>query len=171
VLGAGTIGVLAAQVLRSAGTRSIVVSEIDEGRRASAPPVEAVVAPADLHETVMELTHGRGADLVVDAVGTDDTRRESLRALRSGGAAIWLGMHEHSSTLDGFDLVVREQRVQGSFAYTDPEFGSALGLLEGGLIDPLVSRRAVPLEESGNVFRRLLHGDAEGVLKAIVTPV
>ena len=36
VLGAGTIGVLAAKVLRAAGTRVIVVSEVDQDRRRSA---------------------------------------------------------------------------------------------------------------------------------------
>jgi threonine dehydrogenase-like Zn-dependent dehydrogenase len=171
VLGAGTIGVLAAQVLRLAGTRVIVVSEVDEGRRQSAAAAaDAAVAPDELHDTVMELTGGFGASLSIDAVGSDGTRRESIRVLQPGGVALWLGMHEQSATIPAFDLVVREQRVQGSFAYTNPEFGRALGLLEGGLIDPGVSRRSFPLEESGDVFRQLLEGSSEGFLKAIVCP-
>src|SRR5205814_47405 len=82
--------------------------------------------------------------LTVDAVGSDGTRRESIRALAAGGTALWLGMHEQDATMPAFDLVVREQRVQGSFAYTNPEFGYALGLLESGLIDPVVARQAAP---------------------------
>jgi 2-desacetyl-2-hydroxyethyl bacteriochlorophyllide A dehydrogenase len=171
VLGAGTIGVLAAQVLRVAGTRAIVVSEVDEGRRRSVgAAADAVVAPEDLHDAVMELTGGLGASLSIDAVGTDGTRQESIRVLAPGGIAVWLGMHEHETTIPGFDLVVREQRIQGSFAYTNPEFGRALSLLESGLVDPGVSRKAFPLEESGDVFRRLLGGSSDGFLKAIVRP-
>ena len=49
-------------------------------------------------------------------------------------------------------------------------FGSALGLLESGLIDPVVARQAFPLAESGEVFRRLLEGSSDGFLKAIVSP-
>ena len=83
---------------------------------------------------------------------------------------LWLGMHEQDATISAFDLVVREQRVQGSFAYTNPEFGRALGLLESGLINPGVSRKSFPLEESGDVFRKLLQGSSDGFLKAIVCP-
>ncbi len=171
VFGAGTIGVLAAQLLRLAGTRVIVVSEVDEGRRRNAEAVaDAVVAPEELYDTVMELTSGVGASLSVDAAGTESTRRESIRVLQPGGTGLWLGMHEQAATIPAFDLVVREQRVQGSFAYTNPEFGRALGLLEGGLVDPGVSRKSFPLEESGDVFRQLLQGSSNGFLKAIVRP-
>jgi threonine dehydrogenase-like Zn-dependent dehydrogenase len=171
MIGAGTIGVLAAQLLRVAGTRVIVVSEVDESRRRSAAAAaDVVVAPERLHDAVMELTGGLGASLSVDAVGSDGTRRESIRVLQPGGTALWLGMHEQGATIPAFDLVAREQRVQGSFAYTNPEFGRAVGLLEGGLIDPGVSRKSFPLEESGDVFRQLLQGSSEGFLKAIVCP-
>ncbi len=171
VLGAGTIGVLAAQVLRVAGTRLIVVSEVDESRRRSAESVaDAVVAPHEVYELVNELTGGSGVSLSIDAVGSDDTRRNSIRVLRAGGVALWLGMHEQGAAIPAFDLVVREQRVQGSFAYTNPEFGRALGLLESGLIVPAVSQKSFPLEESGEVFTGLLHGASDGFLKAIVKP-
>lgn len=117
VLGAGTIGILTAQLLRLAGTHSIVVSEVDAGRRRSAGTVaDAVVTPAELYDTVLELTGGLGASLSVDAVGTDGTRHESLRVLQPSGMALWLGMHEQAATIPAFDLVAREQRVQGSFA-------------------------------------------------------
>ena len=90
----------------------------------------------------------------VDAVGSDDTRRDSIRVLQPGGIAVWLGMHEQVAEIPAFDLVVREQRVQGSFAYTNPEFGRALGLLESGLLVPDVSRKSFPLEESDDIFSR-----------------
>lgn len=171
VLGAGTIGVLAAQVLRAAGTRTIVVSEVDEGRRRSVgAAADAVVVPEELLGTVLELTGGLGAGLSVDAVGTDATRQESIQVLEPAGIAVWLGMHEQAATIPAFDLVVKEQRVQGSFAYTNPEFARALGLLESGIVDPGVSRKSFPLHESGDVFRQLLHGSSNGFLKAIVRP-
>lgn len=171
VLGAGTIGILAAQLLRLAGTRVIVVSEVDESRRRSAATMaDAAVASEDLYDTVMELSRGLGASLSIDAVGSDGTRRESIRVLQPGGLAVWLGMHEQSATIPAFDVVVREHCVQGSFAYTNPEFGRALGLLEAGLFDPGVTRRSFPLEESGDVFRQLLEGSSVGFLKAVVRP-
>jgi L-iditol 2-dehydrogenase len=169
VLGAGTIGVLAAQALRLSGTQVVVVSELDESRRRSAAAAaDAAVAPGELEDTVRELTGGHGASLCVDAVGLDSTRQASIRLLEPGGTAVWLGMDEQAATIPAFDLVVREQRVQGSFAYTNPEFGRALGLLESGLLAPGVSRKSVSLAESGDVFRALLRGSSDGFLKAVV---
>jgi threonine dehydrogenase-like Zn-dependent dehydrogenase len=171
VFGAGTIGVLAAQTLRTSGVRRVIVSEPVTDRHAVAAAVaDAVVSPDELHDTVMELTGGVGADLSIDAVGTAGTRPESVRVLRPGGIAVWLGMHGQEATLPAFDMVVREQRAIGSFAYTNAEFGRALGLLESGLLVPAVSRRSVPLAESDVVFRRLVDGATDGVLKEIVCP-
>lgn len=171
VLGAGTIGVLAAQLLRLAGTRVVVVSEVDEGRRRSLDGVaDAVVAPDELRAAVLELTGGAGAGLSIDAVGTNDTRHTSISVLQPAGVAVWLGMHERGAAIPAFDLVVREQRLQGSFAYTNPEFGRALGLLESGRVDPGVSRQSFPLEQSSDVFRQLLQGSSSQFLKAIVCP-
>jgi len=79
-------------------------------------------------------------------------------------------MHEQSAGIPAFDLVVREQRVQGSFAYTNPEFVRAIGLLESGMVVPHVSQKSFPLDESGDAFSQLLDGPSKGFLKAIVCP-
>jgi 2-desacetyl-2-hydroxyethyl bacteriochlorophyllide A dehydrogenase len=171
VLGGGTIGTLAAQLLRTAGTLRVIVSEpISERHEVLRTVADGVVAPDELRDAVLELTEGIGADLSIDAVGTGSSRPDSLRVLRPGGCALWLGMHAQEATIPAFDVVVREQRIVGSFAYTNPEFGRALGLLETGRLAPAVSRRSVPLAGSDAVFRRLLDGALDGVLKEIVRP-
>jgi 2-desacetyl-2-hydroxyethyl bacteriochlorophyllide A dehydrogenase len=171
VLGAGAIGMLAAQLLRASGTRRVIVSEPDGERRALMTSVaDAAVQPADLEAVVMESTDGVGADVSVDAVGTAGSRPQSLEVLRPGGSALWLGMHAAAAAVPGFDLVVGERSVLGSFAYTNVEFEQALGLLESGLLKPALSVRSVPLGESDVVFRRLLDGVTDGVLKEIVGP-
>ena len=171
VLGGGTIGVLAAQALRLAGARTIVLSELDESRRREAAAVaDLLVAPAELPALVAELTGGAGAEVSLDAVGTSGTRRDSIRVLERGGTALWLGMHEQEAAIPGFELVVCEQRVQGSFAYTNADFARALALLEAGRVVPAISQRPVPLAASAEVFGELLAGVSDGYLKAVVHP-
>jgi threonine dehydrogenase-like Zn-dependent dehydrogenase len=107
VLGAGTIGMLAAQLLRASGTRRIVVSEpLKERQDIMRRVADVVVAPDELVEGLSDLTGGVGADLTVDAVGTSGTRHDSIRALRPGGSAVWIGMHEQTATIPAFDMVV-----------------------------------------------------------------
>jgi hypothetical protein len=43
-------------------------------------------------------------------------------------------------------------------------------MLESGLVVPGVSQESFPLEQSGEVFTRLLGGTPERFLKAIVSP-
>jgi L-iditol 2-dehydrogenase len=57
VFGAGAIGILAAQVLRAAGTRTIVMTELDEGRRQAALAfADDVAAPDEILGLAIELT-------------------------------------------------------------------------------------------------------------------
>ena len=171
VLGAGPIGLLAAQLARHAGAHRLVVSEADPERRGWAAGVADVVAsPDELGDIVSELTSDGGAELVVDAVGLDSTRADSIRLLARGGVALWLGMHDQEATLPAFDLVVHEQRIQGSFAYTNADFARAVELLERDAAAFSLPVTSCPLEEGPGVFERLLEGKSEGMLKAVLAP-
>jgi D-arabinose 1-dehydrogenase-like Zn-dependent alcohol dehydrogenase len=79
-------------------------------------------------------------------------------------------MQSHDTIVPAFDVVVKEQRVQGSFAYTDPEFATALRVLVDGLIKPAISHRSVRIEESADVFDELLRGVPQKTLKSIIRP-
>jgi 2-desacetyl-2-hydroxyethyl bacteriochlorophyllide A dehydrogenase len=171
VVGGGPIGFLAAALARHVGAHAIVVSEPDAERRTWVSSVaDSVVHPDDLMEAVAERTAGQGADLAIDAVGLNAARGDSVRVLSRRGTALWLGMHDADAVVPAFDLVVREQRVQGAFAYTNADFSRAVRLLErepGAFAMPCVSS---PLSEGSEVFGRLLDGETAGVLKATLVP-
>jgi D-arabinose 1-dehydrogenase-like Zn-dependent alcohol dehydrogenase len=111
-----------------------------------------------------------GAELVVDAVGSEGTRAASVALLRPGGDAIWLGMHDLDATIPAFDLVVREQSILGSFAYTDADFARAVELLTEHPEAFRVPTKTSPLEEGGTVFDELLAGGTSGFVKASLAP-
>ena len=166
ILGAGTIGMLAAIVARLHGAGRIVVSETSEERRSwAAPLADAVVEPGVLEQAV-----GAGADLVVDAVGADATRAASVSLLRPGGCALWLGMHDAKATIPAFDLVVREQSIRGSFAYTDADFARAVELLSEHPQAFRLPMRTCSLEEGAVVFDALVAGATGGFVKASLAP-
>jgi 2-desacetyl-2-hydroxyethyl bacteriochlorophyllide A dehydrogenase len=166
VLGAGTIGMLTAIVARLHGAGRIVVSETSEERRAwAAPLADAVVSPDELAAAVAD-----GADLVVDAVGADSTRAASVALLRPGGCAVWLGMHDAEATIPAFDLVVREQSILGSFAYTNPEFARSVELLAEHPEAFQLPTLTCSLEEGAGVFEELVAGTTGHFVKASLAP-
>lgn len=169
VFGAGTIGVLAAQMLRLIGTEWIAVSDVDAGRRKGVAGIaDAAVAPDQLDAVVGE--RPGGIEITVDAAGTSSARHDSLRLLGPLGTALWLGMHDQDSSVPAFDVVVREQRILGSFAYTNPEFARAVELLASGHLRPAISSTVFPLDQSALAFETLLAGNPTSFLKSIVAP-
>lgn len=102
IFGAGSAGLLFVQLARLAGFEKIIVSDLTESRLALAARFGAtttILAPGQsLSEAVLDETSGAGADLVIEAVGLDSTRVESLAAVRDEGRVGYFGFPEsHSS--------------------------------------------------------------------------
>jgi (R,R)-butanediol dehydrogenase / meso-butanediol dehydrogenase / diacetyl reductase len=161
VIGAGTIGLMCLQAAVLDGIPTVHAVEPHEGRRGQALALGATGAHASTEEAgqaLEEATEGLGADLVIDAVGAEVTRRAALDHLRPGGRAVFIGLHDDDTTL-GFHGVVRGQiDLQGSYAYTADDFEQALSwLVEGkagiGELPPVL-----PLEEGPGAFADLVRG-------------
>src|SRR5215217_832857 len=109
-------------------------------------------------EALEEPTEGLGADLVIDAVGAEVTRRMALDLLRPGGRVVYVGLHEDDTTLGFHDVVRGQLDLQGSYAYTAEDYEQALEwLVEGragiGELPPVL-----PLEEGPEAFAELVRG-------------
>jgi len=166
VIGAGTIGLMCLQAAVLDGAPEVHAVEPHEGRREQALVLGAKAAHATGEEAGQALegaTEGLGADLVIDAVGAEVTRRMALDLLRPGGRAVFIGLHDDDSTL-GFHGVVRGQfGLQGSYAYTAEDFEQALSwLVEGkagiGELPPVLS-----LEEGPGAFADLVRGPSSQI--------
>jgi 2-desacetyl-2-hydroxyethyl bacteriochlorophyllide A dehydrogenase len=152
VVGAGTLGLLALQVLRARGCRVLVVSR--SGRRvalARALGAEATVAldAGDAVAAARALSGRDGVDLVVETAGTAEAVEFALGQVgfvRPGGRVVLTGLPHEPARVEFFWLVRREIDVRGSMIYQQ-EFGEALALLARGAVDvgPLLTHR-FPLE-------------------------
>ncbi|HZA71450.1 MAG TPA: zinc-binding dehydrogenase [Propionibacteriaceae bacterium] len=92
VVGAGPVGLLAAQVARRSGARRVLVSEPLSHRRDTALRLGAdhAWAPETVPEALAETTAGRGVDVVVEMAGTDAAITTAVRSARPG-ARVALG--------------------------------------------------------------------------------
>ena len=140
VLGAGPIGNLHVQLMRTIGAAPIIVAELseDRARMAAASGADAVVTdPAELEATVMEWTDGRGADVVIESVGLAPLYQQAKRLMRRGGHLMAFGLTGPGNTLelDIVDTILREDSVGASVAGSGPDMHDALHLLRHGRID------------------------------------
>jgi len=123
----------------------------------------------DVVEQVYKATHGRGVSVAVDAVGTAGTRMQCISATRATGIMVLTGLHEETSAMPVADIIRREIKVRGSFAYSPSNFAQALALLEKNEIrlDPWIED--APLADGDRWFNRLM--DAPGnVSKVLLVP-
>jgi threonine dehydrogenase-like Zn-dependent dehydrogenase len=167
VIGAGTIGLMCLQAAVLDGIPEVSVVEPHEARREQALGLGAHAAyasGAEAREALEEPTEGLGADLVLDAVGAEVTRRMAVEELlRPGGCVVFVGLHEDDTTL-GFHGVVRGQLdLRGSYAFTAEDYEQALEWLVDGRAGIGELPPVLPLEEGPNAFAELVRGPSEQI--------
>jgi threonine dehydrogenase-like Zn-dependent dehydrogenase len=140
------------------GIPEVHVVEPVEARREQALALGAGAVHESGEGALEGSTEGLGADLVIDAVGAEVTRRMALDLLSPGGRVVYIGLHDDDTTLGFHDIVRNQIDLQGSYAYTAEDFEQALAwLVEGragiGELPPVL-----PLEEGPGAFAELVRG-------------
>ena len=172
VLGAGMIGLLTLQALRAAGCSKVFVADLDSTRLKLAQELGATAvlsSERDVVAQVLQLTGGVGVDVVIEAVGRNETVKTSIESVRKGGTVVLVGNISPEVTLPLQKVVTRQIRLQGSCA-SSGEYPRAIELLASGAIQvaPLITAIA-PLEEGPRWFERLYAREPK-LMKVILTP-
>ncbi|BET68946.1 galactitol-1-phosphate 5-dehydrogenase [Opitutales bacterium ASA1] len=172
VIGAGPIGLFCQQALQVLRGARVVSVDLVAERRAISKRLGAQrsVDPRgeDAVAYIRDWTDGEGADVVVDAVGSAVTKRQSIDMLRPGGVAVWIGLHESEMTFASYGITLGERCVLGSYAAQKAELEVALGLFADGRIEATSWMKTFPLDDGVAAFHRMLAAegdDVKGVLK------
>lgn len=167
VVGCGPVGLCAALSARLQGAESVVAVDPQPARREVAGRLGfRAVAPEHGREVVGDLTAGRGADVVVEAVGLPGSLRDALALVRPRGMVTAVGAHhEPAFPLDTGDAFGRELTLR--FVVGDPiRWGpTVLDHLRTGLLNPcrVVSHR-LPLDDAAEAYSLFDRGEATKVL-------
>jgi L-iditol 2-dehydrogenase len=172
VVGAGMIGVLAVQALRTAGCMDVIAVDLEESRLKMAREVGATAtlnAKTDVAKAVLERTGGHGAAVAVECVGAEAPIRTAIACVRKGGAVTLVGNVTPQVNIPLQEVVTRQIRLQGSCA-SSGEYPAVIALMASGAIrvDPLISAVA-PLTEGPQWFERLYKKEP-GLMKVILRP-
>jgi L-iditol 2-dehydrogenase len=156
VLGPGPIGLMLCATVKDAGARVVTVGGRPE-RRELVPTFGG------------ELGDGNGADVVIEAAGTEEAWRDALELVRPGGLVVFFGGRERGSDLpvDTFRLHYEELTLRGAFHHAPRHVRAALAFLASGAYpwDELITHR-VGLDEVPSLFA----DPPRDLLKAAVIP-
>jgi len=171
VIGGGVMGLLTMVLAKRRGARRLWLSDPIEERRAMARRLGAAVvidpSSESLRERVMELTRGRGADVVCEAVGKPELVAEAFTLVRPRGVLQLVGVNPKGSTLplDLWDAHYREVRIHGAFG-RGTAYRRTLRLMPSLGLKRLVTAR-FPLERIEEAFA---HAAAGRGVKTVITP-
>lgn len=179
VLGAGSVGLLAAAAARRLGARDVWVSARHPHQAELARAVGATRV-LDEKEATPEALDGIGRETPIDVVletvgGRADTLRAAAAAARPGGAVSVVGVFFGTLALDPMPLLLKELTLAWSYCYgEDPahgaDFAEAVDVVAAArdALAPLVTH-SVPLAEVERGFALAADRKA-GAVKVSVVP-
>jgi len=173
IIGAGMIGLLLLQAARAAGCSRVFVADIDATRLKLATNLGAdqtlQLSGAELLSEILRLTEGRGVDLVLEAVGRNETVGSAIDCVRKGGTVTLVGNITPQVTIHLQKVVSRQIRLQGSCA-SSGEYPEAMQLIAEGAIKvgPLITAVA-PLTDGPEWFQRL-YAREPNLMKIVLDP-
>lgn len=139
VLGMGPVGLCAVQVARAAGAGPVlavdtVAERLELARQFGAIPVH--LTEEQPREVAKQLTHGRGVDASIDAVGHGDALDLALRLVRNAGTVVVLGVYAEPCQVHMGLVWLKALTLRAGPANVIAHFDRVLGLLETGALDP-----------------------------------
>jgi L-iditol 2-dehydrogenase len=175
IQGCGPIG-LSAMMLSKLRGATVVSTDIVDYRCDAAHELGAdQVLNAhkdDVHQAILDLTEGRGADKVIECVGgdQDETVPEAVTCVKDGGLVVVVGSFaENRATLPIIDFKFSEKRIIGSQSMPEG-YGPVFDLIRSGQLNvgQLVTHR-LPLEQALHGLQ-LMEAKAEQVMKVVLEP-
>jgi threonine dehydrogenase-like Zn-dependent dehydrogenase len=161
VVGDGAVGLCGVLAAHRLGAGRIIALGRHEARTAIARAFGATDVVAERGdaavEAVRELTGGRGAHAVLEAVGTEESMRTAISIARDGGAVGYVGVpHGGSAGVDIGQMFGRNVSLRGGVAPARAYIPELLPDVLSGAIDPgLVFDRTVDLDGVPDGYRAM----------------
>jgi threonine 3-dehydrogenase len=147
ITGAGPIGCMAAAIVRHAGARYVVVTDVNEYRLALAKRMGATVAlnvqNASIAEAQEQLGMKEGFDVGLEMSGNAQALHNMIGAMCHGGKIAMLGIPPHEFAIDWNKVVFNMLTIKGIYGREMYETWYKMTvMLQGGLdIEPIITHR------------------------------
>lgn len=168
VIGVGGLGHMAVQMLAALAPTTVVAVDPREGARdlARAGGAEHAIAPGDdAVAAIRDVSQGRGADVVLDFVGRDETIALGAQVVRSLGHLTVVGIGGGTFSFSFFSLPY-EVSLATTYWGSITELQEVVALAQAGKIAAEVTR--IPLREAPTAYEQMAAGTLHG--RAVIVP-
>src|SRR5215213_1147746 len=170
VVGDGAVGLLAVLAARHFGAERVIAMSRHEPRQQLAREFGATDVVAERGDegvaAIKELTDGLGAHSVIEAVGTQESMMQAIRATRPGGHVGYVGV-AHDVALPGDELFFSGVHLHGGPAPVRRFLPELIDLIVTREIDPgRVFDLTLPLDQAAEGYKAM---DERRAIKTLLT--
>ena len=171
-LGTGGVSVLGMQLARAAGLRTIITSSSDEklrrARELGAHHTINYQSVPEWHEEVLALTHGRGANVVLEVGGKGTVNRSVSAAAMGGTIAIIGGVSGFGGEVNPAALLATAKRMVGIFVGSRAMLEDVMRFADTTGLKPVIDR-VFPFAQAQDAYRYMESGSHFGKVVIDVT--
>lgn len=172
LLGTGGVSVLGLQLAKAAGLRTIITSSSDEklqrARELGAHHTINYRNTPEWQEEVLRVTHGRGADVVLEVGGQGTVNRSVASAAMGGSVAIIGGVSGFGGEVNPATLLATAKRMVGIFVGSRKMLEDVMRFAATTDIKPVVDR-VFTFDQAKEAYRYMESGSHFGKVVIAVT--
>ncbi len=168
VLGVGGLGHIGVQVLKALCAAEVIAVDRSDGSLALAKECGAdhlVKADGNEVTAVLDLTHGGGAEAVIDFVGEGDAIAKGLAMTRNDGFYYIVG-YGGKIDIPTIDMITSEKTIVGNLVGTYAELVELMALADRGRVQ--LKTKEYKLSEANGALHDLHNGKIHG--RAVLIP-
>jgi len=171
VVGDGAVGLLGVLAAKQLGAERIIAMSRHEARQKLALDYGATDIVTERGDDgvarIKDLTNGLGAHSVIEAVGTQESMMQAIRATRPGGHVGYVGV-AHDVQLPGEELFFSHVHLHGGPAPVRRFLPDLINLIGNRQIDPgKVFDLSLPLEQAAEGYKAM---DERRAIKVLLHP-
>ena len=155
VIGGGAIGLLCGLILsKIKNCKKIVIVEPNIKRLKECEKYLDANAVKPDSKSIMN----DNFDIVFDTVGLETTRNQSIKAIKTGGTIIHIGLTQPSGSFDFRKTTLQEITFIGTYCYTNKDFEKTLNILKNKKIGSLNWIEYRNLRDGALAFKQIHDG-------------
>ena len=143
IFGLGGVGLYGVQFARISGAHTIGISRHPgKLKKAEQLGADSVVdaSKGKVDEQVKKATNGRGADLIVDFLGSPESLKASIASLAIGGRYVLVGITPAELGFNPTDIIFRELSISGSLVGNKNEQADVVEMAKSGRVKSVVTK-------------------------------
>lgn len=173
IIGAGPVGLMAAQLLKLNGARRVYCVDVLEYSFSIAEKMgvdKCILEDDEAGVKIKQLTDDQGVTAVLDTVGAVESQQLAFQVCKAKGTIVNVASNENKVQIP-MTALCGERSVVSVANAKDSYFYDCLKMLEAGRINvkPILTDR-LPLSQVHIAFERLMNRKETGSIKVILTP-